>query len=154
MWSSRYGTCVRLVVPLSYFIEKPFQNWTRQSSELLGTAFLYVDYSVPVEALRQEFTRILESSPLWNRQVNSLQVTDVNQAVMEIRCLTSARNASDQFDLRCLIREEMIAFIQKNYPDAFPRTRFAAIGGGGEQSFQREGGKEKRLCLCRAGRGR
>ncbi len=67
----------------------------------------------------------------------ALQVTDVNQAVMEIRCLTSARNASDQFDLRCVIREQMIAFIQKNYPDAFPRTRFAAVGGG-ETSFQRE----------------
>jgi small-conductance mechanosensitive channel len=140
----------RLVVPLSYFIEKPFQNWTRQSSELLGTAFLYVDYSVPVEALRQEFTRILESSPLWDRQVNSLQVTDVNQSVMEIRCLTSARNASDQFDLRCVIREEMIGFIQKNYPDAFPRTRFAAIGGGeAASSRDKDRGKEMPLLVSR-----
>ena len=118
----------RLVVPLTYFIEKPFQNWTRQSSDLLGTAFLHVDYSVPVAALREEFTRILEASPLWDRQVNSLQVTDMSPATMEIRCLASARNAGEQFDLRCVIREEMIEFIQRNYPEAFPRTRFAAIG--------------------------
>ncbi|AXC09572.1 membrane protein, putative [Acidisarcina polymorpha] len=118
----------RLVVPLTYFIEKPFQNWTRQSSNLLGTAFLYVDYSVPVEALRQEFTRVLEASKQWDRAVNALQVTDVCQGTLQIRCLASSANASDLFDLRCIIREEMIGFIQKNYPDAFPRTRFAAVG--------------------------
>ena len=126
----------RLVVPLTYFIEKPFQNWTRQNSDLLGTAFLYVDYSVPVEALRQEFTRILEASALWDQKVNALQVTDLSQQTMEIRCLGSARNASDLFDLRCIIRERMIIFIQSNYPDAFPRTRFAAIGPG-DQSTHR-----------------
>ncbi len=118
----------RLVVPLTYFIEKPFQNWTRQSSELLGTAFLYVDYSVPVSALREEFTRILESTKQWDRKVNALQVTDLTAQTAEIRCLASSANASDLFDLRCIIRERMIGFIQENYPEAFPRTRFAAIG--------------------------
>jgi len=136
----------RLVLPLTYFIEKPFQNWTRKDSSLLGTAFLYVDYSVPVQALRDEFTRVLEASPLWDRQVNSLQVTDICQATMQIRCLASARNASEQFDLRCIIREAMIGFIQKNYPDAFPRTRFAEIGGG--EGFQHEA-KEGPLLLSR-----
>jgi len=137
----------RLVVPLTYFIEKPFENWTRRSSDLLGTAFLYVDYSVPVEELRQEFTRILETSPLWDRQVNSLQVTNLSEQTMEIRCLTSARNASEQFDLRCVIRERMIAFIQQNYPDAFPRTRFAAIGDSPASSSREE---EEPLLLSRS----
>jgi small-conductance mechanosensitive channel len=130
IWDQR-----RLIVPLTYFIEKPFENWTRKESALLGTAFLYVDYSIPVEALRQEFTRILESSPLWDHQVNALQVTDWCQSTLEIRCLGSARNASDLFDLRCIIREQMIDFIQRNYPEAFPRTRFAEIGANREDGW-------------------
>ena len=122
LWDQR-----RLIVPLSYFIENSFENWTRNSSDILGTSFLYVDYSVPVEALRQEFTRILESSPLWDRRVNAFQVTNLSEHTMELRCLLSARNSSESFDLRCIVREKMIDYIQKNYPDAFPRTRFSAI---------------------------
>jgi small-conductance mechanosensitive channel len=121
----------RLIVPLSYFIENPFENWTRQDSALLGTAFLYVDYSVPVQALRDEFTRVLNESSQWDHKVNALQVTDICQGAMQIRCLGSSSNASDLFDLRCVIREKMMAFIQENYPDSFPRTRFAAIGEEG-----------------------
>ena len=119
----------RLVVPLTYFIEKPFQNWTREHADLLGTAFLYVDYSVPVEALREEFSRVLEASPLWDRKAKALQVTNLSEHTMEIRCLLSARNAGNQFDLRCLVREAMIGFIQKNYPEAFPRTRISGVVG-------------------------
>ena len=128
----------RLVVPLTYFIEKPFENWTRNDSALLGTAFLYVDYSVPVQALRDEFTRILETSTQWDKKVNALQVTDICQGTMQIRCLGSSGNASDLFDLRCIIRERMIAFIQQNYPDAFPRTRFAEIGQNGSEGWASE----------------
>ncbi len=117
----------RLVVPLTYFIEKPFQNWTRERSELMGTAFLYVDYSVPIAALREEFTRVLEQSPLWDRKIVALQVTNLSEKTMEVRCLLSARNAAEQFDLRCIVREKMIEFIQREYPDAFPRTRFSAV---------------------------
>jgi small-conductance mechanosensitive channel len=117
----------RLVVPLTYFIEKPFQNWTRERAELMGTAFLYVDYSVPVPALRAELQRLLEASPLWDRKIVACQVTNLSEQTMEIRCLMSARNSSEQFDLRCIVREGMIEFIQKNYPDAFPRTRFSAV---------------------------
>ena len=124
IWDQR-----RLVVPLTYFIENPFENWTREHADLMGTSFLYVDYSVPIEPLREEFTRLLEASPLWDRKVNALQVTNLSEHTMEIRCLLSARNSSEQFDLRCIIREGMITFIQKNYPDAFPRTRFSAVGG-------------------------
>jgi small-conductance mechanosensitive channel len=124
----------RLVVPLTYFIEKPFQNWTRRDADLLGTAFLYVDYSVPVSELREEFARILESATQWDHKVNALQVTDLTAQTAEIRCLASASNAPDLFDLRCIIRERMISFIHRNYPDAFPRTRFAAIGSGDPSS--------------------
>jgi small-conductance mechanosensitive channel len=122
IWDQR-----RLIVPLTFFIEQPFQNWTRRTSDLLGTAFLYVDYSVPVDALRQEFTRVLENTALWDRRVNSLQVTNLSEHTMELRCLASSRNASDLFDLRCYVREKMIDFVQKSYPDAFPRTRFSAV---------------------------
>lgn len=122
IWDKR-----RLIVPLSYFIEKPFQNWTRTSSDLLGSAFLYVDYSVPVEPIRQEFTRILQSSPLWDGTVNSVQISNLSEHTMEIRCLMSCRNSSDQWDLRCLVREKMVEFLKANYPDAFPQTRFRAI---------------------------
>jgi small-conductance mechanosensitive channel len=122
IWDKR-----RLVVPLSYFIENPFQNWTRTTSDLLGTAFLYVDYSIPVDALRTELRRILENEPLWDRQVCALQVTDLSERTMQIRCLLSARNSSHQFDLRCIVREKMISFIKQNYPEAFPLTRFSAL---------------------------
>ncbi|WP_446743459.1 mechanosensitive ion channel family protein [Silvibacterium acidisoli] len=122
IWDAR-----RLIVPLSYFIENSFQNWTREKSDLLGTSFLYVDYSIPVQALRDHFTKILTASPLWDGRVNATQVTNLSEHTMEIRCLMSARNSSEQFDLRCIIREEMVKFIQENYPDAFPRTRFASV---------------------------
>jgi small-conductance mechanosensitive channel len=117
----------RLIVPLSFFIENSFQNWTRQSSDILGTAFLYVDYSIPVEALRRQLNTIVQTSPLWNRQTCVLQVTNLTDRTMEIRCLMSSRNSSDSFDLRCLVREQMTAWIQQNYPNAFPITRFAAM---------------------------
>ncbi len=116
----------RLIVPLSFFIENSFQNWTRESSDILGTAFLYVDYSIPVEDLRQQLQRIAESSFLWDRQVCKLQVTNLSERAMELRCLVSSRNSSENFDLRCLVREQMTAYIQQKYPDAFPTARFTA----------------------------
>jgi len=121
IWDQR-----RLIVPLTYFIENPFENWTRNSSDLLGTSFLYVDYSIPVEPLRQELRRIVEESPLWDKRVCGLQVTNLSEHTMELRCLISAANSSNQFDLRCIVREKMVTFIQQNYSDAFPRTRFSA----------------------------
>ena len=113
----------RLVVPLSYFIENSFQNWTREASEIMGTAFLYVDYSIPVEILRQQLNTIVHPSHLWDHKVCGLQVTNLTDRVMELRCLVSSRNSSENFDLRCLVREQMTAFIQQNYPEAFPITR-------------------------------
>ena len=112
-----------LVVPLSYFIEKPFANWTRHSGEILGTAFLYVDYSVPVEPLRAELTRVVSESPLWDKRVCGLQVTDLSEHTMELRCLMSSADSSRNFDLRCLVREKMIEFLRENYPEALPTFR-------------------------------
>jgi len=113
----------RLVVPITYFIEKPFQNWTRTSADLLGTVFLQVDYGVPVEAVREELTRILEASPNWDRKVNVLQVTDAKERTLELRALASSSDASRSWDLRCEVREKLVAFMQKNYPDSLPRLR-------------------------------
>jgi small-conductance mechanosensitive channel len=118
IWDQR-----RLIVPLSYFIENSFANWTRHSADILGTAFLYVDYTVPVEALRTELQKIAASSPLWDKRVCGLQVTDLKDTTMEIRCLVSSRNSGENFDLRCLVREQMIAFLRDNYPDALPHLR-------------------------------
>ncbi|WP_348267587.1 mechanosensitive ion channel [Edaphobacter paludis] len=117
----------RLIVPLTYFIENSFANWTRESADILGTAFLYVDYSIPVEELRAQLDLIVHPSPLWDKKVCGLQVTNLSEHTMEIRCLMSSSNSSASFDLRCLVREKMTAWIQQNYPNAFPTTRFAAL---------------------------
>jgi small-conductance mechanosensitive channel len=113
----------RLVVPITYFIEKPFQNWTRSSADIIGTVFLYVDYTVPLDVLRAELTRLLEASSYWDGKVNVLQVTDAKEHALEIRALASAADASLAWDLRCEIREKLIAFVQQRYPDCLPRLR-------------------------------
>lgn len=120
IWDKR-----RLVLPSTYFLEKPFQNWTRTSADIIGSVFIYVDYKVPFQALREELTRLLGESPLWDKNVNVLQVTDSKPANVEIRILVSAKNSPTTWDLRVHIREKMIEFIQKNYPESFPRTRIA-----------------------------
>jgi small-conductance mechanosensitive channel len=116
----------RLIVPLSYFIENPIENWTRESAEILGSSFLYVDYSIPVAELRQEFNRVVKADPLWDGKVLGLQVTNLTEHTMELRCLMSSADSSKSFDLRCNVREAMTAYIQQHYPNAFPTTRFAA----------------------------
>lgn len=113
----------RLVVPITFFLEKPFQNWTRASSELLGTVFLYLDYSMPVDALRVELERLVKSSPLWDGKTCGLSVTDCKETTVEIRLLMSSASASNAWDLRCLVREKMIAFVQCDYPGCLPRFR-------------------------------
>lgn len=113
----------RLVLPLSYFLEHPFQNWTRTSAELLGSTFVYTDYTVPIDPLREELQRICKSTPLWGGKVCVLQVTDACQTTMQLRALMDARNSSDAWDLRCLVREKLIDYIQKNHPDSLPKYR-------------------------------
>jgi small-conductance mechanosensitive channel len=118
LWDKR-----RLIVPINYFIEKPFQNWTRTTSELLATVFIYMDYTVPVEAIRSEVTRLLQISKLWNGEVNIVQVTNVTATNLEVRILISAENSDKAYNLRCEIRESIITFLQKDYPGALPKTR-------------------------------
>jgi small-conductance mechanosensitive channel len=118
----------RLVVPLSYFIEKPFQNWTRTSAELLGTVFLYTDYSVPVDEVRSELQRILENSGSWDGKVWGLQVTNATERTVELRALMSAPDSGKAWDLRCYVREAMIGFLQRKYPDSLPRLRTEVSG--------------------------
>jgi len=113
----------RLVVPLSYFIEKPFQNWTRVTADLLGTVFLYVDYTIPVEEIREELHNVLKASGMWNGKVWGLQVTDAKEHTMELRALMSAPDGSNAWDLRCHVREKMIQFLQERHPESLPRTR-------------------------------
>jgi Mechanosensitive ion channel len=113
----------RLVLPISYFIEKPFQNWTRRSADLLGTVFLYADYSVPVEEVRQELHRVLTSSELWDGKTWGLQVTNATDRTLELRALMSAPNGPKAWDLRCLVREQLLQFLQQRYPESLPRTR-------------------------------
>ncbi len=118
IWDKR-----RLVLPTTYFLEKPFQNWTRTTADIIGTVFLYTDYTISFDSLRQELTRLLESTPLWDKKVNVLQVTDSKETTVEIRILVSAKDSPTAWDLRVYIREKMIEFIQKNYPESLPRTR-------------------------------
>lgn len=113
----------RLVVPLSYFIEKPFQNWTRRTADLLGTVMVYTDYTVPVEAIRQELHRILEESGMWDKKVWGLQVTDASDRSVELRALMSAPSGPHAWDLRCHVREKLIEFLQREYPQSLPRNR-------------------------------
>ncbi len=112
-----------LIVPLSYFIEQPFTNWTRSGADIMGTAFLYVDYSIPVEPLRNELQRIVKQSPLWDGRVCGLQVTNLSERTMELRCLMSSADSGKNFDLRCEVREKMIEFVRAHYPHALPTLR-------------------------------
>lgn len=123
----------RLVLPLSYFIEHPFQNWTRGSTELLGSVLLWVDYSVPIEELRQELSRILKSTDKWKGQVSALQVTDVNERAMQVRALMDARDADSTWDLRCYVREKLIQFLLEKYPHALPKVRAEFQGRTAEE---------------------
>lgn len=122
IWDQR-----RMVLPLTYFIEKPFQNWTRTGSALLGTVFLYVDFSVSVDAVREQLPKILENDKKWDGAVHGVQVTDAKESTVELRILVSARNSADLFDLRCNVREAMIGFLQANHPTALPINRQMAM---------------------------
>ncbi len=118
LWDQR-----NLIIPINYFIEKPFQNWTRVSAAIMGTVFLYLDYNVPLDPLRKELTRLLEASPLWDKRVNVLQVTNASEHTIEIRALMSASDSGKAFDLRCEVREGLVNFVRENYPDSLPVMR-------------------------------
>lgn len=118
IWDQR-----RLVLPISYFLEKPFQNWTRTSADIIGSVFLYLDYNVPLKNIRTRLDELLAETNLWDGRVKAVQVTDSTKSEMEVRILVSASNASNAFDLRCYIREELIQYVQKEFPEALPKQR-------------------------------
>lgn len=113
----------RLIVPITYFIERPFQNWTRTSADILGTVFIYTDYCVPIDVIREELQRILKNSDQWDGKVCVLQVTNASDRGIELRALMSAPDASTAWNLRCEVREKLIDSIQKNYPQSLPKLR-------------------------------
>jgi small-conductance mechanosensitive channel len=118
IWDQR-----RMIVPLQWWIEHPFQNWTRQSADLIGTVFIWVDYRMPLEPLRAELQRACEASKLWDHRLAMLQVTEAGEHAMQLRALVTAASSSAAWDLRCEIREALISFIQREHPDSLPRWR-------------------------------
>nr|WP_245628751.1 mechanosensitive ion channel family protein [Salidesulfovibrio brasiliensis] len=114
----------RLIVPLTYFLERPFQNWTRSKADLIGSVFLHADYTVPVDDMRQELERICEESRhLWDGKTCTMQVTDAGPETITLRALVSAANSSAAWDLRCLVREKLVAYLRDNHPGSLPRKR-------------------------------
>ena len=133
LWDMR-----RMIVPLTYFIEKPFQNWTRESASLTGSVILQVDFTTPVEQVRAKALAIIKASPLWDGNLATLQVTDATESTVQLRVLASARSSGDAFDLRCEIREKLIEYLQREIPHALPRIRQEAIGPGGRHGAASE----------------
>jgi small-conductance mechanosensitive channel len=127
----------RQIVPLSYLFQNPFTNWTRSSSSIIGTVFLYTDYTLPVPAVRAKAEEYAKASALWDGKVVNVQVSDAKERTMEIRILVSASDSSKAWDLRCEVREKLISFIRDSYPGSLPRSRWDGIdqpGGGPEIS--------------------
>ncbi|MBN3803991.1 mechanosensitive ion channel [Paraburkholderia sp. Ac-20336] len=140
LWDQR-----RLIVPLQWFIENPFANWTRSSSQIIGTVFLFVDYRMPLAPLREELARIVEHAPEWDRRVQVLQVTEGTERAMQLRALVSASDSGLAWDLRCRVREGLLDFIQRHYPEYLPRAR-------AEVSAEPESGDGARLDRLPRGR--
>ena len=118
IWDQR-----RMIVPLEWWTQNPFQNWTRNSSAIVGTVFLWLDFSLPLASLREEFERVCKGSALWDGQVCVMQMTEANEKAMQLRCLVSSADSSKNWDLRCEVREKLVCFVQTHYPDSLPRLR-------------------------------
>jgi small-conductance mechanosensitive channel len=117
----------RMILPITYFVEKPFQNWSRVSTELLGTVILYLDYQTPMGELRKELKRLVENNPKWDKRVCGLQMTDAKQGAVEVRALVSGVDAGKLGDLRCEVREGLIDFLRRNHPESLPRSRNMSV---------------------------
>jgi small-conductance mechanosensitive channel len=122
IWDKR-----RMILPISYFIEKPFQNWTRVSSDLIGSVSINVDYTVAIEDLREQFRMMLKGTPLWDGKVGKLEMTEADEKCVRLRAIMSAKDATDCWDLKCYMRENLICFIQTNYPLSLPRVRAESV---------------------------
>jgi small-conductance mechanosensitive channel len=132
IWDQR-----RLIVPLQYWVEKPFQNWTRTSSELIGTVFMWVDYRMPLQPLRDELQRVCAASTHWDQRLAMLQVTEAGEHAMQLRCLVTAASAPAAWDLRCEVREALVAFVQRDYPQFLPRGRAEVAVQSQDQALTR-----------------
>ena len=126
IWDER-----RLVLPVSYFLENPFQNWTRETADVLGTVFLYLDWRVPLDRIRAKLEELCEADENWDRRVAGVQVTNTSAEAVEVRCLVSAADASRLWTLRCTVREGLVAFLQKEFPESLPVVRAELRGAGG-----------------------
>jgi small-conductance mechanosensitive channel len=133
IWDQR-----RLVLPITYFLDRPFQNWTRVSADILGTVYLYADHTIPVDEVRAELERIVADDERWDGRVCGLQVTNVTERTVELRALVSAADSGKAWDLRCAVRERLVALLQERYPECLPRLR-AEIGEGAERARAAEG---------------
>lgn len=136
IWDQR-----RLIVPLSKIISESFQNWTRNSADILGTVFVYVDYTVPVEPIRAWLKDYVAKHPKWDQRVCGLQVTDITERTVQLRALVSASDAGNAFDLRCDVREAIMAYIQREFPDSLPQVRSPATGGVAQTADNDDGGE-------------
>jgi small-conductance mechanosensitive channel len=134
IWDER-----RLVVPLEYVIQKPFQNWTRTGSQLLGTVFLWLDYRTPIAPLRAELERVCQAAPEWDGRIAMIQMTDSNERAVQVRALVSAADAGKAWDLRCRVRETLVDYLQREWPDALPRLRAEVIAAAGDVVAEESG---------------
>ncbi|MDA3900759.1 MAG: mechanosensitive ion channel family protein [Spirochaetes bacterium] len=118
LWDRR-----RLVTPISKLLQNSFQNWTRMTSSIIGSVFFYLDYKTDVDALRKEQTRILQDCAFWDGDVNVIQVTDTTEHSIVVRSLISGKDSPTTWDLRCFVREQLIAYLKKTQPTSLPRQR-------------------------------
>lgn len=118
----------RLVLPITYFIETPFQNWTRAKSEIIGSVVFYLDYKAPIAKIREKLNEFLKEDELWDGQVSSLQVVDTSEQTIKVRALMSAKNSPNAWDLRCNLREKIVTYLQENYPESLPHNRLIMDG--------------------------
>jgi small-conductance mechanosensitive channel len=141
----------RMVLPLTYFIDHPFQNWTYNTANLIGSVFLYLDYSISIDALRAELDRILANAPLFDGKVKNVALTDAkDNGTVEVRVLVSARNSSELFDLRCLVRERLLAFVRDTDAGMLPSTRVQLSRESGEAAAERPAANVPALANGRA----
>lgn len=123
IWDER-----RLIVPSTYFTSNPFETWTRHSPKVYGVVLVDMDWRVPVDQVRQEFHRFLETTDLWDQRVANCLVTDATGGYLQIRFVASAEDSDNQWSLRCAIREHIVEWVRENYPDALPSTRVIVEG--------------------------
>ena len=125
IWDER-----KLILPCTYFTSTPYENWTRKSSEVMGTVEIDVDFRAPLEPMRTELRRLVVESPLWDGRVVSLQVTSAVSGMLRARATISAADSSALWDLQCLVREGLVTWLQREAPDALPRTRWEHVATG------------------------